>query len=84
MTPVQLFGVVVRSLGLLVTIYGIGAGLFGLLALLGADPAPAFIILAAAIALLTVGLWLLRGAKLLVAFAYPETAEAADRPPATP
>ena len=84
MTPVQLFGVVVRALGLVMIVYGVGMGFFGLIALVSPNPGVFIIILPATIVLLAAGLWLLRGAKSLIEFAYPETRGGTDRPPAMP
>jgi len=67
MKPSDAFGVVVRSIGLLLFLQGIAMCLV-------AVGAPGMILLA--IPALVVGLWLLRGAQFIVSFAYPdETAE---------
>jgi exosortase/archaeosortase len=78
MNPVQLFGVAVRTIGLLTTMsasWAIFVGLF----LSTEAPLNVTIHLVSGIPAMIIGLWLLRGAKALVAFAYPE-----DRVPAGP
>jgi len=68
MTPVQLFGVAVRTIGLVIAVYGGCSSMLGLLLILWGQPVP----LIAGIPALLVGLWLLRGPGWLIAFAYPE------------
>ncbi|HEX4144612.1 MAG TPA: hypothetical protein VHY91_13990 [Pirellulales bacterium] len=73
MTPVQLFGIVVRTIGLLMTLFGAGASVLGLLAVFWGDPILLFI----GIPVLLVGLWLVRGPEWLIGLAYPEEQGAA-------
>lgn len=63
MTPSEAFGVVVRSVGLLVVLWGLSL-------LVVAIGAPGLILVA--IPVLLVGLWLLRGARAVISFAYPD------------
>ncbi len=72
MKPSELFGVVVRSVGLLIVLPSLGLQFFALLDLVGGGPGNAVGILILSIPALLVGLWLLRGAPGIVAFAYPE------------
>lgn len=63
MKPPEAFGVVVRTVGLVVVLIAINAIIFAL-----AEPGSLFL----GIPLLLAGLWLLRGAAPLVSFAYPK------------
>jgi hypothetical protein len=65
MNPVEIFGVVVRTAGLLLTLMAFG---FLFSAALSATPGPALF----GTAWLVIGLWLLRGGRAVVGFAYPE------------
>lgn len=67
MTPVDAFGVVVRSVGL---VMAVTAGWTIVLSGLNGRLGPVI----AAIIPLSIGLWLLRGAAAVVYFAYPEHA----------
>lgn len=67
MTPAQLFGVVVRTIGLVLTIYGTFSSCFGLLLVL--TEAGIMSLILGVVAML-VGLWMLRGAQPVIAFAY--------------
>ncbi len=81
MTPVQLFGVVVRTIGLFVIVYSTPR-VFESMTLMGIgkgepEPFAAFFVRGAIQLGLTAvvciaGVWLLRGPKRLIAFAYPE------------
>ena len=72
MRPSELFGVVVRTIGLLAVLSAAWAMLLATLAVVGGGPG-ANAMLLAGIPMLLVGLWLLRGgADSLVRFAYPE------------
>jgi hypothetical protein len=83
MNPVQLFGVAVRTIGLLTTMSASWAIFDGLFLPAAAPPDVPIhlsgVPFAYGIPAMIIGLWLLRGAKALVAFAYPE-----DRGPAGP
>ena len=63
MKPSELFGVVVRSLGLLLLVSTLNM-------LLMAIEQPGYLILS--IAMFALGVWLLRGAPILIEIAYPE------------
>jgi uncharacterized membrane protein HdeD (DUF308 family) len=82
MTDVQLFGVMVRTFGLVSVIAGAISTFESLISLLGPTPGAAAVALVVAVAALVFGFWLLRGAKSLVAFAYPGE-QAAAKPAAT-
>lgn len=70
MKPSEAFGVVVRSVGLLLV-------LSGLASLLSVFAAPGVMLVA--IPTLLVGFWLLRSARIVVSFAYPDDREADPR-----
>ncbi|MBN1506258.1 MAG: hypothetical protein JW955_05405 [Sedimentisphaerales bacterium] len=72
MTPSDIFGIVVRTIGLIMTLVGLWTIGFALLILVGGGPGGAAGLLIAGIPESLVGLWLLRGAKPLVQFAFPE------------
>ena len=91
MTPIQLFGIVVRTLGLLICLATLRSmwhacaivGMVPDIAVLETDNPTAGLArevflweLIRCAAKLVVGLWMLRGAKLVVDFAYPEPAQA--------
>ena len=63
MKPSEVFGVVVRSAGLFLTVSALGS-------LITALAAPAILLLV--IPTLFVGLWFLRGAPVVIHFAYPD------------
>jgi hypothetical protein len=71
MRPSELFGVAVRTVGLLVVLPSLGAVAFALLAFEMGGPGEIIGQLWWSIPALLVGLWLLRGAEALVSFAYP-------------
>jgi hypothetical protein len=68
MTAAQLFGVVVRTVGLLMAIYGTIASCFGLIVIAWGSVIPLVFGLPA----MLIGLWLLRGPQSLIAYAYPD------------
>ena len=79
MTERDCFGVVVRSIGLLViivTIAYVGSGLYVVLAPTAAHKATATSYFTFAVGYGLFGLYLLRGAKHLVNFAYPSEQQA--------
>ena len=80
MTPVQLFGVMVRTIGLLVALSSGSVTVSGIMlarSIPGSDGITALIVvLFVALMVLLLGCWLMRGPKLLIAFAYPETPQA--------
>jgi hypothetical protein len=67
MTPVQLFGVVVRSVGFLMTVYGTISSCLGLVFIVAGGLTSLIFGLPA----MCVGLWLMRGPVHVIAFAYP-------------
>jgi hypothetical protein len=74
MKPADVFAVVVRTVGLLACL---GACAILFLAFLAGPPNPpnAFELAILDLALLGIGLWLLRGAPSLIAFAFPTSRE---------
>ena len=72
MTSSQLFGAMVRTIGLLMTLGAAAAFYFAALNLGMGGPASPGGILILTLPVFLVGLWLLRGTKSLIAFAYPE------------
>jgi len=72
MKPSELFGVVVRSVGLLLVLPALGVQFFAILNLVMGGPGNVAGMMILSIPVLLVGLWLLRGAPGIVAFAYPE------------
>jgi uncharacterized membrane protein len=71
MKPSEIFGIVVRTVGLILTLIAFSQICFALLNTVGGGPgyASGYFF---GIPGLVVGLWLLRGAKSLVSFAFPE------------
>jgi hypothetical protein len=85
MKTTQIYGIIVRTVGLIVVVASAGFLIPGILSLILGGPltgllfygVPAFFL----------GLWLLRGARSIVSFAYPEEArnqEAEAEPSAAP
>lgn len=74
MKPPEAFGVVVRTIGLLILIYAVPAFCWTLVLILsGSVPDGVWFWAAAGTALMgLVGLWMLRGAPGIIAFTYPE------------
>ncbi len=72
MKPSDVFGIVVRTVGLLITLTALWSIGWALLSLAGGGPGNAAGLLIFGIPELLIGLWLLRGAKPLVRFAFPE------------
>jgi hypothetical protein len=72
MKPYEAFGVVVRSIGLLFLLPGVGLILWGLLYLVLGGPGSAVGMFISAVPALFVGVWFLQGAQLVMEFAYPE------------
>jgi hypothetical protein len=72
MRPPEMFGVVVRTIGLLLVLSGAWGLLLGTLVVVLGGP-NANVVLFSGIPMLLTGLWLLgRGADALVEFAYPD------------
>ena len=71
----ELFGVAVRVIGLMMTIYGIILLAFAILNIVGGGPVNVLVLILCAIPLLCVGTWFIRGAALLIMFAYPDQNE---------
>ncbi len=72
MKPAEIFGVVVRTIGLLMTMIALAQTLFALLVTVLGGPANGPGLLIFSLPALVVGIWLLRGAKAVVWFAYPD------------
>jgi hypothetical protein len=72
MKPSEMFGVVVRSVGLLLVLPALGTQFFAILSLVLGGPGNAVGMMILSLPVLLVGLWLLRGAPGIMAFAYPE------------
>jgi hypothetical protein len=72
MKPSDIFGIVVRTVGLIMLLAGLWTIGYALLILLGGGPGGTAGLLITGVPELLVGLWLLRGAKPLVQFAFPE------------
>lgn len=70
MTPREAFGLIVRTVGLLLTLVAVGLIYSGSLSLLLGGPANMTALLAYGIPEFLAGVWLLRGAPDLVSFAY--------------
>lgn len=71
MSARETFGVVVRATGLIVTLVSVGCLFPAVLSLIGGGPNVAGLLVFGVPALF-VGLWLLRGAKAVVSFAFPD------------
>jgi hypothetical protein len=71
----ELFGVAVRVIGLVMITYGIILLSFAMLNIVGGGPVNVLVLLLCSVPLLCVGTWFLRGAALLIMFAYPEQNE---------
>ena len=71
MKPSEVFGIVVRTVGLLMTLIAAAQILVGTLHLVLGGPMNPISLLVFAIPALLVGLWFLRGAESLVRFAFP-------------
>jgi hypothetical protein len=71
MKPSELFGVVIRTIGLLLLGYGLLQLLWALINLVGGGPGNVIVMLLVRIPSVIFGIWFLRGAETLVAFAYP-------------
>ena len=72
MKPSELFGVVVRTIGLITVLTALRQVLMAIPNLVGGGPGNVVGMLFYGIPALLVGLWFLRGAKALICFAFPE------------
>lgn len=72
MKPTEVFGVVVRSVGLVTILVASAQTLFALLVIVLGGPANGPGLLIFSLPALVAGLWLLRGASAVVGFAYPD------------
>ncbi len=72
MKPSELFGVVVRTIGLIIFLTALFQVFIGILNLVGGGPGNVVGMLLYGIPALLVGLWFLRGAKALISFAFAE------------
>ena len=68
----ELFGVLVRIIGLVIVLTALCQIAFAILNLIGGGPGNVGAMLLYGIPALLVGLWFLRGARALVSFAFPE------------
>ncbi|MGW8255939.1 MAG: hypothetical protein ACWGMZ_00485 [Thermoguttaceae bacterium] len=75
MKPADLFGVVIRSLGLLFLMWGLWSLFLAFLQLLLGGPGNVLSMTIGSIPALFVGIWFLSGAKSLVYLAYQEEFE---------
>ena len=71
MKPEEVFGIIVRTIGLLMLIPASLSAAYGLLGLLMGGPAQTIVTLVFSVPAVLVGLWMVRGAESLVEFAYP-------------
>jgi len=72
MKTTEVFGIVVRTLGLIVVLIALGLILPAMLSLVMGGPGALIGLLFYGIPALVVGLWLLRGARPIVSFAFPK------------
>ena len=72
MKPSDIFGIVVRTVGLVIALMGLWTIGWAIVNLVGGGPGGAVGLLVPGILELLAGLWLLRGAKPLVHFAFPQ------------
>ncbi len=72
MKPSEMFGVMVRTIGLIIFLTVLCQVLIAILNLVGGGPGNVVGMLLYGIPALLVGLWFLRGAKALISFAFPE------------
>jgi len=71
MKAAEVFGIVVRTIGLIVILLALGLIFPAILSLVAGGPGTLIGLLFYGIPVLVVGLWLLRGAGLIVSFAFP-------------
>jgi hypothetical protein len=74
----EAFGVVIRSVGLLLVLAAIWSLFFAALNVVGGGPGNTGAMIITGVPTLVVGLWLLRGAPALVRFAFPAGPQAAS------
>ncbi len=72
MTASDLFGVIVRTIGLLMLLAALWQIAWALLNLVGGGPGNAVALLLGGVPTLLLGWWFLRGARRLVSYAYAE------------
>lgn len=70
MKPSEVFGVVIRTIGLLLLMFAVAQFLMALLNLMGGGPGNAAAMILGGTPSLLVGLWFLRGAPIIVSYAY--------------
>ena len=70
MKPSEVFGVVIRTIGLLLLMFAVSQIAMGLLALVIGGLGNVFVMLLSGIPSFLVGYWFLRGAPLIVSLAY--------------
>ena len=73
MKTTQIFGIIVRTVGLIVVVSSMGLLIPAILSLFAGGPLAALLFYGVPTFIL--GLWLLRGARSVVSFAYPEEVE---------
>jgi hypothetical protein len=71
MKPSDIFGIVVRTVGLVIALVGLWTVGWAILNLVGGGPGTVALLVSGVPELL-VGLWLIRGAEPLVRFAFPQ------------
>ena len=71
MTTTDVFGIIVRTFGLIVVLLALGFILPAILSLTMGGPGTLIGMLFYGVPTLIVGLWLLRGGRAVVSFAYP-------------
>ena len=84
MKPADIFAIVIRTVGLIVSLVASATLLFALLNLLLGGPANAVGMIIVGVPILLAGLWLLRGAPPLLAYAFPKNDRHEKLPAAEP
>jgi hypothetical protein len=69
MKPTQVFGIVVRSIGLFVVVASMGFLIPGMLSLVMGGPMTGLLFYG--VPTFIIGLWLLRGPRIIISLAYP-------------
>lgn len=70
MKPSELFGVVIRTIGLLLLMSAVSQIIWAMVNMIGGGPGNAAVMLLIGIPCFLVGSWFLRGAPILVSYAY--------------
>ncbi len=82
MKPQELFGVVIRTIGLLLSLSSLWFFFMALLSVIGGGPVSPIGLIIYGIPTLFVGVWFLGGAPLIVSLAYQQELEREQRGPA--